>query len=237
MSDYRWVNIVTQATEVPPRMGGTENPAMREDVMLANGFRKLYLVNEAPEPLPGYERSMPPLFIELSPYYPERATTLVRDTLKQDRLDREAAEAAQAAYLATLPRQEPTGIEAPVVVLQQADGSGLGIVADGDGITTYLDHASPRPDAATIAARQAQARLDNQTHRQRIAAIAVDLDQVETALTGLDLTATGPFGVAIVSTTGANKTAFTACRTAMQDIKTAARNLRQACEKLRREVR
>jgi hypothetical protein len=110
-------------------------------------------------------------------------------------------------------------------------------VADGGDLVTYPDHASPRPDAATIAARQAQARADAQAHRDRIAAIKTDLDQVEAALDQVDVTTTGTLGVAIAATTGVNKTALTETRKVLVDLKAAAKNLRQAAEKLRRDVK
>ena len=58
-----------------------------------------------------------------------------------------------------LPRQEPTGIEAPVVVLTSISNAyGIGVVAGDDGqLITYVDHQSPRPDATEIARRQADA--------------------------------------------------------------------------------
>ena len=156
----------------------------------------------------------------------------------QTEIDAEAAEAqAQAEYQASLPVPMPTGIEAPVVVLTDADGKGWGVVADGGDLVTYPDHASPRPDAATIAARQAQARLDAKAHRDRIAAIQTDLDQVEAALEAINVTASGALGTAIAATTGVNKTALTAVRNTLVDFKTAAKNLRQAAEKLRKEVK
>jgi uncharacterized protein YqfA (UPF0365 family) len=152
--------------------------------------------------------------------------------------DAQAAEAqAQAEYQASLPVPMPTGIEAPVVVLTDSDGKGWGVVADGGDLITYADHASPRPDAAVIAERQAQARADNQAHRARIEAIKTDLDQVEAALDQVDVTTTGTLGVAIAATTGVNKTALTETRKVLVDLKAAAKNLRQAAEKLRRDVK
>jgi hypothetical protein len=156
----------------------------------------------------------------------------------QTQADAEAAIAASnAAYQASLPVPMPTGIEAPVVVLTDSDGKGWGVVADAGELVTYADHASPRPDAAIIAARQAAARADNQAHRERIAAIKADLDQVEAALDQADVTTTGPLGVAVAATTGVNKTALTEVRKVLVDIKAAAKNLRQASEKIRREIR
>jgi hypothetical protein len=58
------------------------------------------------------------------------------------------------------PQVYPDGIESPVLVLQTADGKGVGVIADGLDLVTYVDHASPRPDAATLAARIAAAKAE-----------------------------------------------------------------------------
>jgi hypothetical protein len=63
------------------------------------------------------------------------------------------------------PAQFSDGIESPVLVLQTADGKGVGVVADGLDLVTYVDHASPRPDAATLAARIAAAKAERQALR------------------------------------------------------------------------
>jgi hypothetical protein len=63
------------------------------------------------------------------------------------------------------PQQFPAGIESPGLVLQTADGKGVGVVADGLDLVTYVDHASPRPDAATLAARVAAAKAERQALR------------------------------------------------------------------------
>jgi hypothetical protein len=163
----------------------------------------------------------------------------------QTELDAEAAAAeAQAEYQASLPVPMPTGIEAPVVVLTDADGKGWGVVADGGDLVTYPDHASPRPDAATIAARIAAARAEGQTRRARLLAIEIDLLTIDTAvdeMMAVDLSATGSIGVAIAATTGVNKAALTALRNALIDVRAKAKkglnNARQAAEKLRKEVK
>ena len=53
------------------------------------------------------------------------------------------------------PALYPAGIETPVIVLtSQASGFGIGVVATDTGeIATYIDHQSPRPDAAEIKRR------------------------------------------------------------------------------------
>ena len=63
------------------------------------------------------------------------------------------------------PKVFADGIESPVLVLQTADGKGVGVVADGLDLVTYVDHASPRPDAATLAARIAAAKAERQALR------------------------------------------------------------------------
>ena len=57
------------------------------------------------------------------------------------------------------PAPFPDGIETPVVVLQsQVAGVGIGLIAtDGGELATYVDHASPRPDAAERSRRIAAA--------------------------------------------------------------------------------
>jgi len=53
------------------------------------------------------------------------------------------------------PALYPEGIETPVIILtSQASGYGIGVVATDTGeIATYIDHQSPRPDAAEIQRR------------------------------------------------------------------------------------
>jgi hypothetical protein len=64
------------------------------------------------------------------------------------------------------------GIETPVLVLQAPAGIGIGVIADDDGgLTTYIDHASPRPDKAVIAARIAAARLARREERDAYLAL------------------------------------------------------------------
>jgi hypothetical protein len=130
-------------------------------------------------------------------------------------------------------------IEAPALVVHTVPAArAVGMVSTADGeIVTFEYHASPVPSPAEIAARK-QAAVDALTaHRNRITGIKTDLDQVETALDGLDLTNAGPLGLAIAATSGATKTAFNRTQDALQSLKTAAKNLRQACEKLRKEVK
>ena len=73
-----------------------------------------------------------------------------------------------------LPQVYPDGIESPVLVLQTADGKGVGVVADGLDLVTYLDHASPRPDAATLAARVSAAKAERQALRDVLKDIRVE---------------------------------------------------------------
>jgi hypothetical protein len=72
------------------------------------------------------------------------------------------------------PQQFPAGIESPVLVLQTADGKGVGVIADGLDLVTYIDHASPRPDAATLAARIAAAKAERQALRDILKDIRVE---------------------------------------------------------------
>jgi uncharacterized membrane protein len=72
------------------------------------------------------------------------------------------------------PKLYPDGIESPVLVLQTADGKGVGVIADGLDLVTYVDHASPRPDAATLAARIAAAKTERQALRDILKDIRVE---------------------------------------------------------------
>ena len=72
------------------------------------------------------------------------------------------------------PAQFADGIESPVLVLQTVDGKGVGVVADGLDLITYVDHASPRPDAATLAARVAAAKAERQALRDVLKDIRVE---------------------------------------------------------------
>ena len=138
-----------------------------------------------------------------------------------------AAEAAalataqsQAVYRASLPISMPTGIEGPVVVLDYTNGVGWGVIADNDGsLLTYQDHASPRPDAATIRQLQAAARTAGATHRQHMQAI-------RDAIQAVDLSTNGTLYIAITNTTGTTKTALQQVRQTMSDIKAALKSLR-----------
>jgi hypothetical protein len=85
-----------------------------------------------------------------------------------------AIAASNAAYQASQPQQFPTGIESPVLVLQTVDGKGVGVVADGLDLVTYVDHTSPRPDAATLAARVAAAKAERQALRDVLKDIRVE---------------------------------------------------------------
>lgn len=90
-----------------------------------------------------------------------------------------------------VPTPFPDGIETPVLVLQDVDTQqAWGFVADnGDLIGGYLDHASPRPDAATLrqrieAERQAKRDLRQATRAIRTNMTAnIDAMQATTALT------------------------------------------------------
>ena len=225
-------NIITGETQIPTQLNGRQNVTWENSQaeLIAVGWR---IEPEAPELVANMTR-ISKTFVE-----GDGATGAweVVDRLTSE-IEAEAAEAqAQAEYQASLPVPMPTGIEAPVVVLTDSDGKGWGVVADGGDLVTYPDHASPRPDAATIAARIAAARAEGKAHRDRIAAIQTDLDQAEAALEAINVTASGALGTAIAATTGVNKTALTAVRTTLVDFKTAAKNLRQAAEKLRKEVK
>jgi hypothetical protein len=72
------------------------------------------------------------------------------------------------------PQQFPAGIESPVLVLQTADGKGVGVVADGLDLVTYIDHSSPRPSKEVLAARVAAAKAERQALRDVLKDIRVE---------------------------------------------------------------
>jgi hypothetical protein len=164
-------------------------------------------------------------------------TPEIQAQLDADKAAAAAAEAAaRQAYLEGYdthdrPQRMPS--------LEISDGDHVyGIVPDGaTGEVDVIRRESTRTTNEQFDADREAKRLERRAHRERITGIKTDLDQVETALDGLDLTNAGPLGVAIAATTGATKTALNRTQDALQSLKTAAKNLRQACEKLRREVK
>ncbi len=76
-------------------------------------------------------------------------------------------------YVEPTPWLCPDGIETPVVVLQsQSAGYGIGLVVDDEGeIATYIDHQSPRPDAAERAARITAAIAGRKAEREAFRAL------------------------------------------------------------------
>jgi len=78
-------------------------------------------------------------------------------------------------YSAPAPQPMPSGVETPVLVLRAQDGAGVGVVADGLDLVTYLDHASPRPDDATLSNRVAAARLARATLRDTLRTVRVNM--------------------------------------------------------------
>jgi hypothetical protein len=165
----KMVSLATgQIEETPNTIGGVDMPS--RDTLLAHGYRDIPIL---PEVADGCERG-PVSYIDGDGV---TAQAVYRDTLIQDRLDMETAEAAHAAYQASLPVPMPTGIESPVVVLTDADGKGWGVVADGGDLVTYPDHASPRPDAATIAARIHAARATNALLRADLVTVRTNTAQ------------------------------------------------------------
>jgi signal transduction histidine kinase len=154
-----------------------------------------------------------------------------------DKAAQDAANAAaQAEYLAgvdVLPRPVQGKFETSA-----ADGHVYGLEIDPDGGEVIpVQRESTRLTQAEYDAAKATRLAERATHRDRIAAIKTDLDQVETALDQIDATTTGPMGLAITATSGATKTALQEVRKVIADMKTATKNLKQAAEKLRREVK
>jgi hypothetical protein len=220
-------NIHTGDKGLPERLGNTEHPTFEQ--CLSIGVRVEPVIPPVAE---GYVRQS----IRLVEGDGRTGAWQCVDRL-QSELDAEAAIAASnAAYQASLPVTMPTGIEAPVVVLTDTEGKGWGVVADGGDLVTYPDHASPT-----------QARADAKAHRDRIAAIENDLNQVEAQVAETNWTEIVLTN--IITTTGvwsnatqravmiAIKDALQADRANDNNLKIAVRNLKQAAEKLRKEVK
>jgi sulfite reductase beta subunit-like hemoprotein len=74
-------------------------------------------------------------------------------------------------------------------------------------------------------------------HRANMLAIKTDLDQVESALDQIDVSASSSYATNIAACTGATKTALQDTRKVLVDVKAALKNLRQAAEKVRKEIR
>jgi hypothetical protein len=93
-----WIHLATQSKQVPHCIDATIPP--RSDQLLAAGWRKYDgAVPLIPE---GYERLTGPVYAQ-DPTDPERCIATFADTPIQDRLDREATQAA-ADRAALLPR-------------------------------------------------------------------------------------------------------------------------------------
>jgi hypothetical protein len=171
-----------------------------------------------------------------------RTLTVVGDVVTELwdlRTEAEVAAEAAAAHVAYMEGFDefPRSIRVPSLEMQ--DGAHVySLVVDGEAMEPVIvQRESTRLTNAELAAAVAAEKDARRTHRQRIAAIQTDLDQVEAALDQIDVTTTGTLGVAIAATAGANKTALQEVRKTLVDFKVACKNLRQAAEKLRREVR
>lgn len=88
-----WVNIESQSRMVPNEINGTFNPQYDTALMQANGWR---VADEPPAPAEGHERLLGFAFVQ-DPDHEGRAIPQYVDTLIQDRLDKEAADAVAAA--------------------------------------------------------------------------------------------------------------------------------------------
>lgn len=157
-----YVHLPTQrlTDALPTWVDGVSNPDM--DRCAQDGWRLLPARMDVPAGyrLNGFHASQDPA----------NALQCVEDTPLVNLSDEAAAQAAAASNAAEVARNPvpfEKGIEVPVVVLTEANGAGWGVVADGDDLVTYQDHASPRPSDAVIAAAiasnkaaRAQLRLD-----------------------------------------------------------------------------
>jgi len=242
----RHINRVTRQVveQRPDRIGGTLNPT--EDQYITAGWRSIV---EAAPVADGYRRISETLVDneDGATFRVDVVDRLVTDIEAEEKaaaeaaaaraaIDAEKAAAAQAAYLAgvdVLPRPLQGRFETPA-----ADGHVYGMEVDpsGDEIIP-VQRESTRLTQAEYDAAKAAKLAARAAHRDAIRAIKADLDQVETALDQVDVTTTGPLGVAIAATTGNTKTALTETRKVLVDLKAAAKNLRQAVEKVRREIR
>ena len=208
----------------------TESDAYRREAEIKRRIAE-WAASKLPAVQDGYERTITGVDYEVG-------VATYTDTLIADRLAAEAAQAAEAARLATLPAQFGSG-----VAVLDANGHWLELVPIGDDVIPVQVSNSPL-DPDTRDTMRAAGVLEWNQHRQRIAAIENDLLTIDTAvdeMMAVDLSATGAVGVAIAATTGVNKTALTAMRNALIDVRAKAKkglnNSRQACEKLRKEVK
>ena len=118
------------------------------------------------------------------------------------------------------PEPFPHGIETPVVVIPSANTGtpAYGIVVDSLGrLATYEDHASPRPDAATIARRQADALEGLDGVVDALAGMKAGMKDNVDALQALDAT---PF-------TGDQRVQFRALKQAAVDVAQSVNLLRR----------
>jgi hypothetical protein len=155
-------------------------------------------------------------------------------------VDGRSSEAEQAAA-EVLRLSTPIIYDQPIqarIETPATDGHVYGIEVDPDGGEIIpVQRQSTRLTQVEYDAAKAARMAERAKHRDRIVAIKTDLDQVETALDQVDVTTTGPLGVAIAATTGNTKTALQEVRKVLADLKTAAKNLGQASEKVRKEIK
>jgi hypothetical protein len=129
-----------------------------------------------------------------------------------------------------------------------ADGHVYGLEVDPDGGEVVpVQRESTRLTQAEYEAAKALRMQERSAHRDRIAAIEKDLNQVEAAVSNIVYTGivlTNMTTTAAVWTDPAQRATVIAMKDALQQVKkngddlnTALRNLRQACEKIRREIR
>ena len=157
------------------------------------------------------------------------------------------AQITQAEYDAQQAAQEAERLSTPIIYDQPlqarieipaSDGHVYGAEVDPDtGDVIGVQRQSKRLTEAEYTEARDARMAERQQHRDRIAAISTDLDQVSAAIDALDLNNSGGMGVAIAATTGTTKTALKAVQSSLQDIKTALKNLQQATAKVRREIK
>jgi hypothetical protein len=171
----------------------------------------------------------------------------------QAQLDADKA-AADAAYAAAEIERKATPLifDQPLqarIETPATDGHVYGLEVDPTGDEVIpVQRESTRLTQAEYDAAKAARLADRQLHRERIAGIKTDLDQVETALDKVDMSATGTMGVAIAAlnavdlsaggTLGAAIAATTgATKTALQQVRLALVAVRDNAETAVKESR
>jgi len=164
--DQRKVDIITDAL---PQNIISPTPEQQWEYWKTIGWRR---IRNIAEPTPGY-------FVnEYSVQAVDDEQCDLAVQIEKDIAEWEAEEAARIEaerIAAAAPVYMPTGVEGPVMVLVNATGQGIGVIADGEDITTYIEHASPTPTPEERAALIAAARTGRQSLKSDLQIIKADI--------------------------------------------------------------